>query len=104
MCCEWDSVPEASDVKYKVAKFSFHGDPTEMKSRVAFFDAAGGDAEWCAAYAEQVRTDVACSLAIPQQYVAVKDDLDCSSWQKDEIEVTLILKVNPLFSMEHTCR
>ena len=104
VCCEWDGAPPSSpDARaHREVALSFHGDPGDMKARAAFFEPAGGDAAWCAAYAEQVRTDVACSLAVPQQYVAVNPE--CSAWQAEGIQVKVILKDNPMFAMEHACR
>lgn len=103
VCCEWDRVPEASGRRYLEANVSLHGDPSKMKSHVAFFDEVSGGEAWCTAYAEQVRNDVACSLAVPKEYVVVKADLDCGLWQEDEINVALILKENPVYTISHTC-
>jgi len=103
-CCEWDNVPEASDGEYLETKLTFLGDPASMKAHVAFFDEGAGESEaWCTAYVEQVRKDVACSLATPEEYVQTISHLDCSSWQKDEIEVTLFLTTNPVHDAGHTC-
>jgi len=88
-CCEWDGSVNALGSQKKV-QISFMGDPAEMKSHIAFYSGTASEDEiFCTTYAEQVRTDVACSLAVPKELVTVCDDLDCHSWSKDSIHVKL---------------
>ena len=65
VCCEWDSLPDTTIVDCNTielveVEFSFNGDPEAMKSLVAFAGNSSTDNDnWCTAYTEQVRTDVA---------------------------------------------
>jgi len=108
VCCEFSDIIDPIDYEspdlVSVA-LTFNGDPDEMKSNVAFYDASSveakhlNDESWCTTYKKQVLNDFACSFAIPLAYVTVRT-ADCNIWEKDSIEITLELTGNTIKSTE----
>ena len=107
VCCEFDNLnlDTAGKGKVKEVTFVLMGDPDTLKAHVAFSNVdSDSDEKWCAAYVEQVRNDVACSLAVPKESVVIDDDaLDCNDWTKDQIEVTLLFSKNPIKKVSDMC-
>lgn len=107
VCCEFDNLNLNTPGKGKEKEVTFvlMGDPDTLKAHVAFSNVdSDSDEKWCAAYVEQVRNDVACSLSVPKESVVIVDDAsDCNNWTKDQIEVTLLFSKNPSKDVSDMC-
>ena len=83
-CCEFEAQAQSvvGETCHEV-RLKFNGNAAEMLARVPF---GLGDG-FCSRYADAVRDDVACSLAIPSGHVEVTTE-SCASWGgADGIEV-----------------
>jgi len=111
VCCEFDTLNLDNNSNTAAGEgtevtFVLMGDPDTLKAHVAFSDVDSDlDKKWCAAYVEQVRNDVACSLAVPKESFVIDDDAsDCNNWTQDQIEVTLLLlNENPIKDVSDIC-
>jgi hypothetical protein len=85
VCCEFgpQTVVELGDTCHEVS-LQFNGDANEMLASVPF---GSNDRDgFCSRYADAVRDDVACSLAIPTGRVDVTAK-SCENWGEGGIEV-----------------
>ena len=82
-CCEFEAQAQSmvGDTCHEV-RLKFHGQADEMLASIPFGRGVG----FCSRYADAVRDDVACSLAIPSGHIDVTTE-SCASWGAGGIEV-----------------